>query len=123
MSRKVPVITLLLVLLVVGLINSIEVSPVFKNSKKEVREVSSDSNLSQEEMIDFLDHDCTPKLAAECAIVIELTILDCSKAFETEGSDIIADLKCAKDLLANRKTCWPCICYEAEKKGWKIVGC
>lgn len=67
--------------------------------------------------------ECTWQLELECAIVIESTVLACSKAFETQGSDIIADIKCAKDLMADKKTCWPCICAEAKKKGWHVVGC
>ncbi len=67
--------------------------------------------------------ECTWQLELECAIVIESTVLACSKAFETQGSDIIADIKCAKDLMADKKACWPCICAEAKKKGWHVVGC
>ena len=67
--------------------------------------------------------DCTTQLAAECALDIERTVKACAAAFESEGANIIADIKCAKDLLSDKKTCWPCICYEAEKKGWKIIGC
>jgi hypothetical protein len=67
--------------------------------------------------------DCTTQLAAECALDIEKTVKACAAAFETQGGNIIADIKCAKDLLADKKTCWPCICFEAEKKGWKIIGC
>ena len=67
--------------------------------------------------------DCTTQLAAECALDIEKTVKACAAAFETQGGNIIADIKCAKDLLSDKKTCWPCICFEAEKKGWKIIGC
>lgn len=66
---------------------------------------------------------CTEKLEIECAIEVERTVRACAAAFETEGSDIIADIKCARDLLADKKYCWPCICAEAKKKGWHVVGC
>lgn len=66
---------------------------------------------------------CTEKLEIECAIEIERTVRACAAAFETEGSDIIADIKCARDLLGDKKYCWPCICAEAKKKGWHVVGC
>jgi hypothetical protein len=62
---------------------------------------------------DFKTPDCTTQLAAECALDIEKTVVACSAAFESGGANIIADIKCAKDLLADKKTCWPCICYEA----------
>lgn len=71
----------------------------------------------------FGNTDCTTQLAAECALDIERTVIACSAAFESGGSNIIADIKCAKDLMADKKHCWPCICYEAQKKGWKIIGC
>lgn len=67
--------------------------------------------------------ECPESLAVECAVDIERTVKACSAAFETGGSDIIADIKCTKDLLSDKKHCWPCICYEATKRGWKIVGC
>lgn len=67
--------------------------------------------------------DCTNQLAVECAFDIEKTVVHCAAAFESEGANIVADLKCAKDLLADKKTCWPCICYEAQKKGWHVIGC
>jgi len=67
--------------------------------------------------------ECTKTLEIECAIDIERTVVSCAKAFETEGADVIADIKCAKDLLADKKHCWPCICGEAKKKGWHIIGC
>lgn len=67
--------------------------------------------------------DCTKQLAAECALDIERTVKACAAAFESEGANIIADIKCAKDLMADKKHCWPCICYEAQQKGWKIIGC
>ena len=69
------------------------------------------------------DSDCSNKLAAECAVDIERTVKACAAAFESEGANVIADIKCTKDLLADKKNCWPCICYEAKQKGWKIIGC
>lgn len=72
---------------------------------------------------EFLVADCTAQLAVECAFDIEKTVVACAAAFESGGANIIADLKCTKDLLADKKTCWPCICYEAKKKGWHIIGC
>ena len=71
----------------------------------------------------WLSTECTKQLEVECAIDVERTVVACAKAFETEGADIIADIKCAKDLLADKKHCWPCICAEAKKKGWHVVGC
>ena len=67
--------------------------------------------------------ECTKQLEVECAVDIEKTIKACSTAFETGGSDVIADIKCAKDLMSDKKHCWPCICAEAKKKGWHIIGC
>lgn len=66
---------------------------------------------------------CTEKLEIECAVDIEKTIRACAAAFETGGADVIADIKCARDLMADKKHCWPCICAEAKKKGWHVVGC
>jgi hypothetical protein len=60
--------------------------------------------------------ECTRELEIECAIDVERTVVACAKAFETGGADVIADIKCAKDLLADKKHCWPCICSEAKKK-------
>lgn len=85
--------------------------------------VELSQNLSQDEMIEILDAECTDKMAAECAVEVEQTVRACAKAFETEGADIVADIKCAKDLLADKKLCWPCICYEAQKRGWHVIGC
>ena len=45
------------------------------------------------------------------------------KAAEEKGKDIPADLECMKYLTEVEKDCWPCICYVAEKKDWKIKGC
>lgn len=67
--------------------------------------------------------DCNKELEIECAIDVERTVVACAKAFETGAADVIADIKCAKDLLADKKHCWPCICAEAKKKGWKVIGC
>lgn len=67
--------------------------------------------------------ECTESLAVQCAVDIELTVKSCAKAFETEGADVVADIKCAKDLLSDKKNCWPCICFEAKKRGWHIIGC
>lgn len=75
--------------------------------------------------IDYLNinAECTKELEIECAIDVERTVVACAKAFETGGADVIADIKCAKDLLADKKHCWPCICAEAKKKGWHVIGC
>jgi hypothetical protein len=54
--------------------------------------------------------ECNKELEVECAIDVERTVVACAKAFETGAADIIADIKCAKDLLADKKHCWPCIC-------------
>lgn len=71
----------------------------------------------------YAAEECTKTLEVECALDIEKTVVACSKAFETGGADIIADIKCTKDLLSDKKHCWPCICAEAKKKGWHVVGC
>jgi hypothetical protein len=71
----------------------------------------------------YQETQCTESLVVECAADIELTVRNCAAAFETGGANIIADIKCAKDLLSDKKHCWPCICAEAKKKGWKIIGC
>jgi hypothetical protein len=67
--------------------------------------------------------ECTKTLELECAIDIEKTVRACATAFETGGADVIADIKCAKDILSDKKHCWPCICAEAKKQGWHIIGC
>lgn len=71
----------------------------------------------------WIQEECTPQLELGCAVFIEQTVVMCSKAFETEGKDIVADIKCAKDLLADKKLCWPCICALANKKEWHVIGC
>lgn len=71
----------------------------------------------------WIAEECTEALEVECLVDIERTVTACAKAFETEGADIIADIKCTKDLLADKKHCWPCICAEAKKKGWHVIGC
>lgn len=71
----------------------------------------------------WIAEECTEKLEIECVVDVEKTVRACATAFETGGSDIIADIKCAKDLLADKKHCWPCICAEAKKKGWHVIGC
>ncbi len=75
--------------------------------------------------IDYLSYnaECNFELEVECAVDVERTVVACAKAFETTGADVIADIKCAKDLLADKKHCWPCICSEAKKKGWHVIGC
>lgn len=76
-------------------------------------------------VFDYLNFnaECTKELEVECAIDVERTVVACAKAFETGGADVIADIKCAKDLLADKKHCWPCICAEAKKKSWHVIGC
>lgn len=66
---------------------------------------------------------CTKELRIACAVEVEKTVKACAKAFETEGADIVADIKCVKDLLADKKLCWPCICDAAKEEGWHVVGC
>lgn len=56
------------------------------------------------------DDECTDKMKAECAVDIERTAKNCAKAFATEGAGIISDIKCLKDLKADRAKCWPCLC-------------
>lgn len=57
-----------------------------------------------------INAECTKTLEVECAVDIEKTVTACAKAFETGGTDVIADIKCARDLLSDKKHCWPCIC-------------
>lgn len=75
------------------------------------------------EMPAIFTTDCTEALVVECAADIEMTVRACAAAFESEGANIIADIKCAKDLMADKKHCWPCICAEAKKRGWHVIGC
>lgn len=77
----------------------------------------------QMEMPAIFTTDCTEALVVECAADIEMTVRACAAAFESQGANIIADIKCAKDLMADKKHCWPCICAEGKKKGWHIIGC
>ena len=70
-----------------------------------------------------INAECTKQLEIECAVDIEKTVKACAAAFETGGSDVIADIKCARDLLSDKKHCWPCICAEAKQKHWHIIGC
>lgn len=66
----------------------------------------------QKEPFDYMgvNEECSKTIEIECAIEVERTVVACAKAFETGGADIIADIKCAKDLLSDKKHCWPCIC-------------
>lgn len=67
--------------------------------------------------------ECTKTLEIECAVDIEKTVKACATAFETGGADIIADIKCTRDLMSDKKHCWPCICAMAKKEHWHIIGC
>ena len=87
------------------------------------QQVTVETETVQMEMPSIFTTDCTESLVVECAADIEMTVRACAAAFESQGSNIIADIKCAKDLLADKKHCWPCICAEAKKKGWHIIGC
>lgn len=67
-------------------------------------------------IFNLLNDQCPEALAVECAADVQLTIKECSKAID-EKIDIEADLHCVKDLLADKKHCWPCVCYLAKQKG------
>jgi hypothetical protein len=67
--------------------------------------------------------ECTEQLEIDCAIDVERSVKFCAESAETAGSDIIADIKCVEYLLRDKNACWPCICAEARKKGWKVKGC
>lgn len=67
--------------------------------------------------------ECTNTMVSNCAASIEATVKSCAKAYADKGKNIQADLQCVKDLMADRKNCWPCICSEAQKRNWKIWGC
>lgn len=54
--------------------------------------------------------ECTPALALACAVTVQATIRSCAAAAASQGANIIADIKCAKNLLANKKYCLPCVC-------------
>lgn len=101
-----------------------------------------DQNLRQTEQLEEQDHplnlisfeapdiiepwmydECTQSMVIDCAASIESTVKTCSKAYADKGKNIQADLACIKDLMADRKRCWPCICAEAQKRGWKVWGC
>jgi len=87
---------------------------------------AQESQAQQSEKIEMpaiFTTDCTEALVVECAADIEMTVRACAAAFESQGTNVIADIKCAKDLMADKKHCWPCICAEAKKKGWHIIGC
>lgn len=69
------------------------------------------------------EEDCTEKMQAECALDLERTAKNCAKAFASEGTGIISDIKCLKDLKADKAKCWPCLCEEAKEKGWHNLDC
>ena len=70
-----------------------------------------------------LQEDCSWTLELKCATDINNAYKLCEKAAEEKGKDIPADLECMKYLTEVEKDCWPCICYVAEKKEWKVKGC
>lgn len=80
-------------------------SPIKQSGVQQVEVVSG-----QVEMPAIFATVCTEALVVECAVDIEMTVRACAAAFESQGANIIADIKCAKDLLADKKNCWPCIC-------------
>lgn len=67
--------------------------------------------------------ECTQSMVSQCASNIEASVLTCAKAYADKGKNIQADLACVKNLMASAKTCWPCICSEAQKRNWKVYGC
>lgn len=77
-----------------------------------LRPESNNLEVEAQPTFDYLNinAECTKTLEVECAVDIEKTVVACAKAFETGGTDVIADIKCAKDLLSDKKHCWPCIC-------------
>lgn len=108
-------------LVAVGVVSLTLLAILTSLNTKEV--TTQNIKVDQEPVQPWAPESCTQALEVECAVDIELTIKNCAKAFETEGADVIADIKCAKDLLADKKHCWPCICALAHKEGWKIIGC
>ena len=56
--------------------------------------------------------ECTDEQAAVCAVFITEIIQACVTAMETDGVDIIADIRCAKarKLINDKKYCIPCLC-------------
>ena len=84
-----------------------------------VRQPEEQQNLT----FSLKDDECTETMKAECAIDIERTAKNCAKAFATEGAGIISDIKCLKDLKADKAKCWPCLCEEAKEKGWHNLDC
>ena len=85
--------------------------------------IQTSSHLQKESPFLSYAPECTKELEVECIFDIRKTIQACAKAYETEGADIVADIKCAKDLMADKKHCWPCICAEAKKEHWHVIGC
>lgn len=59
------------------------------------------------------DDKCPEALAVECAASIQITHRDCEKALKDH--DLNAEMSCIKDLLSDRKVCWPCICEITDK--------
>lgn len=46
--------------------------------------------------------ECTEKMQAECGLELERTAKNCAKAFATDGAGIISDIRCLKDLKADK---------------------
>ena len=53
----------------------------------------------------------------------DLAYQECEKAAKEKGMDQTADINCIKFLMSSKKDCWPCICQNAKRFGWKIRGC
>ena len=67
------------------------------------------------------DDKCPEPLAVECMATIQMSIRDCTQSAK-HPTDISAEVGCVKDLMSDKKLCWPCICEESNKF-IKVKGC
>jgi hypothetical protein len=66
---------------------------------------------------------CSQDAEIRCINDINNSYKICTKAAQEKGKDLVADIECMKYLATVEKDCWPCICFVAKKKGWKVRGC
>jgi hypothetical protein len=53
-------------------------------------------------------------LAVECAGDIQITERDCERAMK-DTKNVESKVACIKDILADKKACWSCICEVTKK--------
>ena len=68
-----------------------------------------------------LNKNCPEELAVACAGNIQMTERDCAEVTKNPA-DLASELACVKDLLADKKACWSCIC-EVTKKYVDLKDC